>query len=175
MSFTSYKIKNADGGIIDIKVVKEFNIENELDDDVLAQYLETLSQDEFENLKTKIKDKYKIFKVLVEDEKKIEERKENWYNRKGILDNCKESKDTRQCISDEMRKQKIEKLPQFNMDILIVDPQSIVDPASAPAAPAPAPAAPAATQGGTRRRRRNNKKSKRKPRNNRKKTNRHRR
>ena len=164
MSYTLYKIINKDGNPIDIKVVKEYNFydknSNYDDDDVLEQYLETLSDNEIGDLQTNLINGHKIFKVLLEDEKIINKRKENW--KKQTLNNCEKTNNPQQCF-DALENGQI-RLPQFYMDILVVDKNNIVAPA----------ATPVAAQGGTRRRRRNNKKSKRKSKNNRKKTNRRR-
>jgi hypothetical protein len=157
MSYTLYKIINKDGNPIDIKVVKEYNSDN--NDDVLDQYLEKLSDDEFNKLNH---ENHRFFKVLVEDEKIIKERTEKW--QKKIAD-CVLDKNSDLNCDDVLKTINIK--PQFNMDILVVDKKDIVEPANAPAA------TPVAAQGGNRRRR-NNKKSKRKSKNNRKKTNRRR-
>jgi len=174
MSITLYKIKNKDGNPINIKVVKEYDPNNNDDyDDVIGQYLEALTEDKFNEFKQN-KNKNKIFKVLLEDETKISERKENW--KKQTLNNCKENGDPN--CANALKNRQI-RLPQFNMDILVVKKDDILESNVTPTAPDVTPdvtpaASPASAQGGTRRRRRNNKKSKRKSKNNRKKTNRRR-
>lgn len=201
-----YKI-NKDGKPINIMVVKEYKelkdrdaildqyIENELKTEQIAPVLdETNKTDRMNKVLDEVNKTHRMFKVLVEDKKIIKERTDKW---KKKLADCFLDKNSHPNCADVLKAQI--KLPEFNMDILVVDKNDILeDPDVAPddapdvaltapdvapvAAPDVAPAAhvvaPAATpfptNGGTRRRRRNNKKSKRKSKNNRKKTNRRR-
>jgi hypothetical protein len=159
-----------DGNLINIKVVKEYHLlvnDDDDYDDVIGPYLDALRNEESNFRKFKEnwkKGSLRIFKVLLEDDKIINERKENW-----IEQNCKKDDDPR---CNAIKRGEI-RLPQFNMDILVVNKNDVFDDDdddNAFEAKLRAILPPQQKKGGNRRRR----KSKRKSKNNRKKTNRRR-
>jgi hypothetical protein len=195
--YKTYKIQK-DGNEKYIKVVKEYDlIKGDYHNDIdILSYLFELSEAKFSEFKKNVKKgSVRIFKVLLEDDKRINEREKNWIEQQKnwIEQECKEVKDPAECANElkddfEFRlKDDFEFRPQFNMDILVVNTNDVDDEdekddafhAEIKALQQQAqqllqlPQLPQQNIGGNRRRR-NNKKSKRKSKNNRKKTNRRR-
>lgn len=166
-SYKEYTIKK-DGIEINIKVVKEFN----LDDDDFKKYLNSLSETNLKDLKNGAQ----VFKIIIEDSENANLIRDMYYDKRLEWLAAADKKKYIECFTLSAHPAETAdncmNTPKFFYDFLVVKKEDIIKPAAAPAA-SPA-AAPASVEGGTRRRRRNNKKSKRKSKNNRKKTNRRR-
>jgi hypothetical protein len=181
-SYKEYTIKK-DGIEINIKVVKEFNLDNN-DDDDFKKYLNSLSETNLKDLKNGAQ----VFKIIIEDSENANLIRDMYYDKRLEWLAAADKKKYIECFTLSAHPAETAdncmNTPKFFYDFLVVKKEDIIKPAAAPAAapaasPAAAPAAspaaaPASVEGGTRRRRRNNKKSKRKSKNNRKKTNRRR-
>jgi hypothetical protein len=159
-SYKEYTIKK-DGIEINIKVVKEFNLDNNDDDDDFKKYLNSLSETNLKDLKNGAQ----VFKIILEDSENANLIRDMYYDKRLEWLAAADKKKYIECFTLSAHPAETAdncmNTPKFFYDFLVVKKEDIIKPA----------ASPASAQGGTRRRRR---KSKRKSKNNRKKTNRRR-
>ena len=159
-SYKEYTIKK-DGIEINIKVVKEFNLDNNDDDDAFKKYLNSLSETNLKDLKNGAQ----VFKIILEDSENANLIRDMYYDKRLEWLAAADKKKYIECFTLSAHPAETAdncmNTPKFFYDFLVVKKEDIIKPA----------ASPASAQGGTRRRRR---KSKRKSKNNRKKTNRRR-